>query len=169
MRSSSASFSFLLQELVEFREVRVREDRLVEVDQREPRHLDVFLLREREQQVKELALDLQDLDHLEHAAACSVDGTGPRPRARVASSPNCATFDRSTEPTRSAMSGRRRVVRRVRADADPRRFGQEHALDRHLEVVAVELALETVAAHGLGSPRISTPNMSRKSARRSSE
>jgi hypothetical protein len=62
----------------------VRHDRLVEIDQWEPRHLDVLLLRQRQQQVEELALDLQDLDHLEHAAARGVDGAGPRPGARIA-------------------------------------------------------------------------------------
>jgi hypothetical protein len=37
-----------------------------------------------QQQVQELALDLQDLDHLQHAAARGIDGAGPRPGARIA-------------------------------------------------------------------------------------
>src|SRR5579863_5502573 len=64
----------LLQKLVEFREIRVREYGLVEVDEREARDLDVLLLRKGQQQVEELAFHLQNLDHLEHAAARGVYG-----------------------------------------------------------------------------------------------
>ena len=42
--------------------------------------------------------------HLEHAAARGVDGARPRPARGSPSSPMAATFDKSTEPTRSAMS-----------------------------------------------------------------
>ncbi len=95
----------LLQELVELGEVGVREDGLVEVDQREARHLDVLLLRHGQQEIEELALDLEDLDHLQHAAARGVDGARTSDQARGSpSSPISATFARSTEPTRSAMS-----------------------------------------------------------------
>ncbi len=59
----------LLQELAELGEVGVRDDRLVDVDQREARHLDVLFLRQREQEIEELALHLEDLDHLEKPAA----------------------------------------------------------------------------------------------------
>ena len=74
----------LLQELVELGEIGVRQDRLVEMDQREARHLDVLFLRQGQQQVEEFALDLEDLDHLEQAAAGGVHGAGPRPGAGIA-------------------------------------------------------------------------------------
>ena len=64
----------LLKELVELGEVGVREDRLIEMDQRETRDLDVLLLRERQEQIQELTLDLENLDHLEHATARGIDG-----------------------------------------------------------------------------------------------
>ncbi len=59
----------LLQELMEFRQVGVRENGFVQIDQREARHLDVLFLGQRQQQVQEFALHLQDFDHLQHAAA----------------------------------------------------------------------------------------------------
>src|SRR5699024_5180614 len=59
----------LLEKLAEFRQVGVRDNRLVDVDQREARDLDVFFLSQREQQVEKLTLDLQDLDHLQQSAA----------------------------------------------------------------------------------------------------
>ena len=108
----------LLQELVELREVGVREDRLVQVDEREARHLDVLLLRHGEQQVQELALHLQDLDHLEHAAARGIHGAGPRPGARiafVADLRNLREIHRADEVRDVRRGG---IVRRIGADAD---------------------------------------------------
>src|SRR5882672_4126385 len=69
----------LLQELAELGEVGVRDDRLVHVNQREARHLDVLLLRQREQEIEELALHLQDLDHLEKPAARGEHRARPGP------------------------------------------------------------------------------------------
>ena len=135
----------LLQELVELGQVRVREDRLVQVDQREARHLDVLLLRQRQQQVQELALDLQDLDHLEHAAARGIHRAGPRPGARIAF---VAVLRDLRQVDRADQVGEirgGRIVRRVSADADARGFREEDALDRHAQEVAFELALQAIA------------------------
>ena len=132
----------LLEELVELGEIRVGEDRLVEVDQREPRHLDVLLLRQREQQVQELALDLEDLDHLEHAAARGVHGAGPRPGARIAFVADFRDLRKIHGTDEVGDVGRRRVVRRVRADADARGLGQEDPLHREAHEVALVLVVE---------------------------
>src|SRR3989442_4760743 len=143
----------LLQELAELGEVGVRDDGLVEADQREARHLDVLLLRQREQQVQELALDLQDLDHLEQPAARGEHRARPGPGARVAL---VAELGHVGEIDRSDQVGdvrRRRIVRRIRADADARRFGDEHALHRHLHEVAVELVLQAARAERAELPR----------------
>jgi hypothetical protein len=67
----------LLKELVELGQVRVRENGFVEVNEREAGHLDILLLRHRQQEIEELTLHLQDLDHLEHAAARGIHGAGP--------------------------------------------------------------------------------------------
>ena len=74
----------LLEKVVEFREIGVRQDGFIEIDQREARHLDVLLLGHGEQQIEELPLHLENLDHLEHAAARGIDRPGPGPGARVA-------------------------------------------------------------------------------------
>src|SRR5688572_3997442 len=115
------------------------------MDQREARDLDVFLLCQREQQVQELALDLEDLDHLEHAAARSVDGTGPRPGAWIALVAELCDLGEVHGADEVGNVGRRRIVWRIRANADARRFGQKYAFDGHAQIIAVELALEPVA------------------------
>src|SRR6185437_1929260 len=63
----------LLQKLVEFGQIGVRQNRLVQVNERKARHFHVLFLGEREQKVEKFAFDLEDLDHLEHAAAGRVD------------------------------------------------------------------------------------------------
>ena len=132
----------LLQELVELGQVRVREDRLVEVDQREARHLDVLLLRQRQQQIQELALDLEDLDHLEHAAARGIDGARPGPGPRVAFVADVGDLRQIDGAHEVRDVGRRRIVRRIRADADARGLGEEDALDGEAHEVALELVVE---------------------------
>ena len=132
----------LLEKLVELGEVGMREDRLVQMDERETRHLDVLLLRERQQQIQELALDLENLDHLEHAAARGIDGARPRPSARVALVADGGDLRQIDGAHQVGDVGRRRVVRRVRADADARRFRQEDALDRETHEVALKLVVE---------------------------
>ena len=111
----------LLQELAELGEVGVREDRLVEVDQREARHLDVLFLRQRQQQVEELALDLEDLDHLEHAAARREHRAATR--TRRAGRPRRRTprpsKDRPSRPGRRCRRWSGRAARRC-----PRRCGR---------------------------------------------
>jgi len=147
MRSSSASFLRLLQELAEFGEVGVRDDGLVEVDQRKARHLDVLLLRKREEQIQELALHLEDLDHLEKAAARGEHRARPRPGtwvAFVAELGNLGQIDRAHQV---GDVGGGRIVRRIGADADASRLGDEDALDRHLHEVAAQLVLQ--AAHAM--------------------
>ncbi len=67
----------LLEETVEFGEIGMGENGLIEIDQRKPRNLDVLFLRHRQQKVEELALDLEDLDHLEDAAARGIHRAGP--------------------------------------------------------------------------------------------
>ena len=109
-----------LQELVELGEVGVREDGLVEVDQREARHLDVLFLRQRQQQVEELALHLEDLDHLEHAAAGGIDRAGPRPGARIALVADFGDLGQVDRTDQVGDVGGGRIVRRIGADADPR-------------------------------------------------
>jgi hypothetical protein len=112
------------------------------MDQREARHLDVLFLRQGEQEIQELALDLEDLDHLEHAAARGVDGARPRPGARVAfvaDVRNLRQVHRADE-VRDVCGGW--VVRRISADADACGLGQEHALDREAHEVALELVVE---------------------------
>ena len=146
IRSSSASFSRLLQELAELGEVGMRDDRLVDMDQRKARYLDVLLLRQRQQQVEELALDLEDLDHLEHAAARSVHGARPRPRARVALVAELRDLGQVDRAHQIGQVGGRRIVRRIRADADAPGLGDEDPLDRHLHDVAAELLLDARAA-----------------------
>ena len=138
----------LLQELVEFREVGMRENGLVQVDEREARHLDVLLLRHGEQQVEELALHLQDLDHLEHAAAGGVHGAGPGPGARITLVADLRDLGEIHRADQVGDIRGGRIVRRVRADADARGFGEEHALDRHAHEVTFELALDVVARPG---------------------
>src|SRR3569833_946760 len=49
----------LLQKLVEFREVGMRENGLIQVDERKARYFDVLLLRHGQQQVEKLALHQQ--------------------------------------------------------------------------------------------------------------
>ena len=132
----------LLQELVELGQVRVREDRLVEMNQRETRHLDVLLLSQRQEQVEKLALDLEDLDHLEHAAARGVDGARPGPGPRVALVADVGHLRQIDGAHEVRDVGRRRIVRRIRADADARRLGEEDALDGEAHEVALELVVE---------------------------
>ena len=138
----------LLQELVEFGEVGVREDRLVQVDEREARDLDVLLLGEREQQVQELALHLEDLDHLEHAAAGGVHRARPGPGTRVALVADLRHLGQIHRADQVGDVGGGRIVRRVGADADARGLVEEHPLDRHAHEVALELALDEVARPG---------------------
>ena len=148
----------LLQELVELREVGVREDGLVQMDQREARHLDVLLLRHGQQQIQELALHLQDLDHLEHAAARGIHGAGPRPGARIAFIADLRDFRQIDRADQVRDVRRRGIVRRIGADADARGFREEDALDGNAHEVAFELALDVNRAPtGDSSPWISTP------------
>ena len=134
-----------LQEFAEFCEVGVREDRLVQVNQREARHLDVLLLREREQEVEEFALHFQDLDHLEHAAARREHRARPGPGARVAFVAELGDFRKVDRADEIRDVGGGRVVRRISAHADAAGFRDEDALHRKLHEVAVELVLQ--AAH----------------------
>src|SRR5688572_1281526 len=133
---------FLLQELVELGQVRVREDRLVEVDQREARDLDVLLLRQRQEQIQELALDLEYLDHLEHAAARGVDGARPRPCARVAFVADVGDLREIHGAHQIRDVGRRRVVRRVRADTYARGLREEDTFHGELHEVAPVFVIE---------------------------
>ena len=136
----------------------MRDDGLVEVDQREARHLDVLLLGQREQQVQELALHLEDLDHLEHAAARGVHRARPRPGARVALVAELRDLGQVDRADQVGDVGGGRVVRRVGADADAAGFGDEDALHRHLHEVAGEFAARgALRQSGQSSPLISTP------------
>jgi hypothetical protein len=63
----------LLHEPMELREVRMGDDRLVQMNQWETRHLDVLFLGQREEEVEKFTLDLKDLNHLEQTAAGGVD------------------------------------------------------------------------------------------------
>ncbi len=74
----------LLQELAKLRQVGMRDDGLIQINQGKARDLDVFFLRERKQQVQKLALDLEYLDHLKHAATRGIHCARPRPGAWVA-------------------------------------------------------------------------------------
>ena len=136
-----------LQELPELCEVGVRDNGFVDVDQREPRHLDVLFLSQSEQQVKELALYLQDLNHFEHAAARGVHRARPGPGARVAfvaEFRNLRQIDRADEICEIGGCG---IVRRVRADAHATCLSNKYALDRHAHVVSTELLID---AHPAG-------------------
>jgi hypothetical protein len=108
----------LLQELVELGEVGVREDGLVQIDEREARDLDVLLLRHGEEQVEKLALDLQDLDHLEHAAARGIHGSGPGPGPRIALVPDLGDLGEIHRADEVGDVGGGGVVRCVGPDAD---------------------------------------------------
>jgi hypothetical protein len=117
----------------------VRNDRLVDVDQREARHLDVLFLRQRQQQVEELALDLEDLDHLEQAAARGEHRARPGPRARVALIAELRHFRKIDRADEVRDVRGRRVVRRVGADAAAAGFRDEDPVHRHLHEIAREL------------------------------
>src|SRR4051812_5288 len=136
----------LLQELAELGEVGVRDDGLVEVDEREERHLDVLLLREREEEIQELALHFEDLDHLEQAAARGIHRARPRPGPRIAF---VAEFGDLRKIDRADQVGdvrRRRVVRRVGAHPLASRFGDEDAVHRHAHEVAAVIVLQAACA-----------------------
>jgi len=77
MRSSSASFLFSCRNLWNSARLVCARIGLVDVNQRETRDLDVFLLRQGQQQVQELALHLENFDHLEHAAAGGIHRSRP--------------------------------------------------------------------------------------------
>src|SRR6202051_1502811 len=66
-----------LQEPIELREIGMRENGVIKVDERKSCDLDVFLLSHGQQQVEKFALDLQDLDHFQNAAARGVYRTRP--------------------------------------------------------------------------------------------
>jgi hypothetical protein len=132
----------LLQELAELGEVGVGEDRLVEMDQREARHLDVLLLGEGEQEIQELALHLQDLDHLEKPPARGEHSARPGPGARVALVAELRDLGKVHRADQVGDVGGGRIVRRVGAHADAAGFGDEDALHRHLHEVAAELVLQ---------------------------
>src|SRR3954467_1942847 len=136
----------LLQELAELGEVGVRHDRLVDVDQREARHLDVLLLGERQEQVQEFSLHLQDLDHLEKAPARGEYRARPRPGARVALVAELRDLRQVDGADEVGNIRGGRIVRRISADADARGLRDEDALHRHLHEVAVELQLQAGGA-----------------------
>ncbi len=74
------SFVFLLlQEFMELRQIGVSQNGLIQMNEWEAGYLDVLFLGQGEQQIKKLALHLEDFDHLKHAAARRVHGARPRP------------------------------------------------------------------------------------------
>ena len=123
----------------------MREDGFVEVDQREARYLDVLLLRERQQQVKEFTLHFQNFDHLQHATAGGVNRTRPRPGARIALIADLRHLGQIDGADEIGNVRSRRIMRCVGTDADARGLGQKHALDGHTYEVALELTLDEIA------------------------
>lgn len=138
----------LLQKLAELGQIGVRQDRLVQIDQRKARDLDVFLLRQRQQQVEEFALDLQDLDHFQHAAAGRIHRAGPRPRARVALVAVLGHLGQADRADQVGDIGGVRIVGRVGADGAAAGLGNEDALDRHAQEVAGQLVFQPRPAVG---------------------
>ena len=129
----------LLQKLAEFRQVGVRDDGLVEVDQGEARDLDIL---------QEFALDLQDFDHFQQPAAGGVYRARPRPGARVSL---VAVFRDLRQVDRTDQVGdvrRGRIMRRIGADADAAGLGDKDPLHRQLHEIAGELAGEAAGAEG---------------------
>ena len=137
-----------LHEFAEFGQVGVGDNGFIEVDQRKTRDLDVFLLRQRQQQIQELTLDLEDFDHFQHAAAGRIHGAGPRPGARIAFVAILGHLGQVDRADQVGQVGRGRVVRRIGADAAAARLGQHDALDRHLQKVALVLLVQACAAMG---------------------
>src|SRR5213082_106061 len=147
MRSSSASFSFSCRNLwnsarlvcariVSSRWISGKRDTLT------------FFSRQREQQVQELALDLQDLDHLEQAAAGRVHRPRPRPVARITLVADLRDLGEIHRADEVRDVGGRGIVRRIGADAGARGLGVEYPLDRNPDEVAFVIALDEVARPG---------------------
>src|SRR5262245_43906188 len=109
----------------------MREDRLVQMNERETRYLDVLFLGHRQQEVQELPLDLQDLDHLEHAAARGIYRAGPGPGPRIALIADLRDFREVHRADEVRDIRRGGVVRSVGADTVTRGFREEHPLDGH--------------------------------------
>ena len=121
MRSSSASFSFSCRNL--WNSARLVCARMVSSRWMSGKRdtLTFFSCVMREQQVEELALDLEDLDHLEHAAAGGVHRAGPGPGARVALVADLRDLGEIHRADQVGDVRGGRIVRRVGADADARR------------------------------------------------
>ncbi len=142
MRSSSASFSFSCRNLLNsarFVCARIVSSRWIS-GKRDT--LTFFSCVSVKQQIQELALDLEDLDHLEHAAARGIDGARPGPGPRVALVADVGDLRQIDGAHEVGDVGRRRIVRRIRADADARGLGEEDALDGEAHEVALELVVE---------------------------
>src|SRR5207302_1893278 len=97
---------------------------------------------------QELALDLQDLDHLEQAAAGRVHRPRPRPGARIALVADLRDLGEIHRADEVGDVGGRGIVRRIGADAGARGLGEEHPLDRNPDEVAFVIALDEVARPG---------------------
>src|SRR6185312_13951408 len=134
----------LLQELVELGEIRVRENRLIEIDEREAGNLDVLLLRHREQQVEKLALDLEDLDHLENPAARGVHRTRPGPGTRIALVADLRDLGEIDRADEVCDVGRRRVVRGISSYTRAGSLRQKDPLNRNANEIALVLSLDEV-------------------------
>jgi hypothetical protein len=147
----------LLQEFAEFGQVGVGEDGLVEINQREACHLDILFLRQRQQQIEEFALDLEDFDHLQQAAAGCVHGAGPRPGARIAF---VATLRHARQIHRADQVGNIggvRIVRRVGADGAAPGLGNEMRSTGMRRKSPPSSCSSRARQNGHNSPATSTP------------
>ena len=145
MRSWSARLP-VADEGVIFVLVGVRHDHFVGVDQGETAGLDILLLRERQQRIKELLVDLQDFDELHHAAVGDVEFPVEAIGARVRLDADLA--DRR-QVNRTGQFGdvlALRVARGEGADADAVFFGEDDALDQHVFVLPLVDMFEVITA-----------------------
>src|SRR5215475_2068078 len=126
--------------------VGVRHDDFVGVDQSEPSGLDVLLLREGQQRIQKLLVDLQDFDELHHPAVGDVEFTVEAVGARVRLDTNLA--DRR-QVDRAGQFGNvlaLRVARGEGTDADAVFFGEDDALDQHVFVPTLVDMFEVISA-----------------------
>jgi len=137
-----------LQELLELGQVGMRQHRLIKIDQWETRYLDVLFLRKRQQQIQKLALDLENFDHLQNAAACGVDRPGPRPGPRIPFIPIFGHLGKIHGSHKIRNVGRGGIMRCIGAHTHASCLGKENTLNGQAHGIAIEVMLQPTAAKG---------------------